>query len=113
MGKTRKRILRKIVLKKYNYHIALALLSVYNEYNKTKGGNHMFVSVKSLTTMLDQDLQWYREGIVNKEMFSEQEFNSWLEKITSSINAKYSRLQQISCNKSLIEKYKKEIEALK
>ncbi len=73
----------------------------------------MFVSVKSLTAMLDQELQWYQEGIASKDQHSEQEFNSWLEKITSSINAKYSRLQQISCNKSLIEKYKKEIEALK
>ena len=73
----------------------------------------MFVSVKSLTATLDQELQWYREGIATKEQHSEQEFNNWLEKITRSINAKYIRLQQISCNKSLIEKYKKEIEELK
>ena len=73
----------------------------------------MFVSVKSLTAMLDRELQWYREGIASKDQHSEQEFNSWLEKITSSINAKYNRLQQISSNKKLIEKYSKEIEALK
>lgn len=73
----------------------------------------MFVSVKSLTATLDRELQWYREGIASKDQHSEQEFNSWLEKITSSINAKYNRLQQISSNKKLIEKYSKEIEALK
>lgn len=73
----------------------------------------MFVSVKSLTAMLDQELQWYKEGIASKEQHSEQEFNSWLEKITSSINAKYNRLQQISNSKKLIEKYSKEIESLK
>ena len=72
----------------------------------------MFVSVKSLTAMLDQELQWYKEGIASKDKHSEQDFNSWLEKITSSINAKYSRLQQISSNKKLIEKYSKEIESL-
>lgn len=73
----------------------------------------MFVSVKSLTAMLDQELQFYREGIASKDQHSEQEFNSWLEKITSSINAKYNRLQQISSNKKLIERYSKEIESLK
>lgn len=73
----------------------------------------MFVSVKSLTATLDQELQWYREGIASKDQHSEQDFNSWLEKITSSINAKYNRLQQISSNKKLIERYIKEIEALK
>lgn len=73
----------------------------------------MFVSVKSLTATLDQELQFYREGIASKDQHSEQEFNSWLEKITNSINAKYNRLQQISSNKKLIEKYSKEIEALK
>ena len=73
----------------------------------------MFVSVKSLTAMLDQELQFYREGIASKEQHSEQDFNSWLEKIISSINAKYNRLQQISSNKKLIEKYSKEIEVLK
>ena len=73
----------------------------------------MFVSVKSLTAMLDQELQFYREGIASKEQHSEQDFNSWLEKITSSINAKYNRLQQISSNKKLIERYSKEIESLK
>ena len=73
----------------------------------------MFVSVKSLTATLDRELQWYRDGIASKDQHSEQEFNSWLEKITRSINAKYSRLQQISNNKKLIERYSKEIEALK
>ena len=73
----------------------------------------MFVSVKSLTATLDQELQFYREGIASKDQHSEQEFNSWLEKITSSINAKYNRLKQISSNKKLIEKYNKEIETLK
>ena len=72
----------------------------------------MFVSVKSLTAILDQELQFYREGIASKDQHSEQDFNGWLEKVTRSINAKYSRLQQISCNKNLIEKYKKEIESL-
>ena len=72
----------------------------------------MFVSVKSLTAMLDQELQWYHEGIASKDQHSEQDFNSWLEKITSSINAKYNRLQQISSNNKLVEKYSKEIELL-
>ena len=73
----------------------------------------MFVSVQSLTATLDRELQWYREGIASKDQHSEQEYNSWLEKITSSINANYNRLQQMSSNKKLIEKYSKEIEALK
>ena len=72
----------------------------------------MFVSVKSLCTMLDQELQFYRDGIASKDQHSEQEFNSWLEKITSSINAKYNKLHQISSNKKLIERYSEEIESL-
>lgn len=86
---------------------------VYLSQQQNKGGVDMFVSVKSLTATLDQELQWYRDGIASKDQHSEQEFNSWLEKITNSINAKYNRLQQISSNKKLIERYSKEIEALK
>lgn len=79
---------------------------------KQKEVFNMFVSVKSLTAMLDQELHFCRDGIASKDQHSEQEFNSWLEKITRSINAKYSELQRISCNKKLIEKYSKEIELL-
>lgn len=88
----------------YNYDIFIS--------TKQKEVLNMFISVKSLTAMLDQELQFYRDGIATKEQHSEQEFNSWIEKITKSINAKYNELQRISCNKKLIERYSEEIESL-
>lgn len=37
----------------------------------------MFVSVKSLTALIDQDIQFYIEGVASKEQHSPEEFEKW------------------------------------
>lgn len=43
----------------------------------------MFVSVKSLTALIDQDIQFYIEGVASKEQHSPEEFEKWHKYIKS------------------------------
>lgn len=65
----------------------------------------MFVSVKSLTALIDQDIQFYIAGVASKEQHSPEEFEKWHEYMTSRLVAQLSKLKKISCNKKLIATY--------
>lgn len=72
----------------------------------------MFVSVKSLTALIDQDIQFYIEGVASKEQHGPEEFEKWHEYITSRLVAQLSKLKKISCNKKLIATYENKINEL-
>lgn len=72
----------------------------------------MFVSVKSLTALIDQDIQFYIDGVASKEQHSPEEFEKWHQYITSCLAGQLSRLKEISCNKKLIATYENKINEL-
>lgn len=72
----------------------------------------MLVSVKSLTALIDQDIQFYIDGVASKEQHSPEEFEKWHEYITSRLVAQLSKLKKISCNKKMIVTYENKINEL-
>jgi hypothetical protein len=52
----------------------------------------MFVSVKSLTALIDQDIQFYIEGVASKEQHSPEEFEKWHKYIKSRLVEQLSKL---------------------
>ena len=73
--------------------------------DEMKVGIDMFVSVKSLTALIDQDIQFYIEGVASKEQHSPEEFEKWHKYIKSRLVEQLSKLKKISCNKKLIATY--------
>ena len=55
----------------------------------------MFVSVKSLTALIDQDIQFYIEGVASKEQHSPEEFEKWHKYIKSRLVEQLSKLKKI------------------
>lgn len=72
----------------------------------------MFVSVKSLTALIDQDIQFYIEGVASKEQHSQEKFEKWHKYIKSRLVEQLSKLKKISCNKKLIATYENKINEL-
>lgn len=73
---------------------------------------YMFVSVKSLTALIDQDIQFYIDGVASKEQHSPEEFEKWHKYIKSRLVEQLSKLKKISCNKKLIATYENKINEL-
>lgn len=72
----------------------------------------MFVSVKSLTALIDQDIQFYIEGVARKEQHSPEEFEKWHKYIKNRLVEQLSKLKKISCNKKLVATYENKINEL-
>lgn len=72
----------------------------------------MFVSVKSLTALIDQDIQFYIEGVASKEQHSPEEFEKWHKYIKNRLVEQLSKLKKISCNKKLVATYDNKINEL-
>lgn len=72
----------------------------------------MFVSVKSLTALIDQDIQFYIEGVARKEQHSQEEFKKWHKYIKNRLVEQLSKLKKISCNKKLVATYENKINEL-
>lgn len=72
----------------------------------------MFVSVKNLTALIDQDMQFYIEGVASKEQHSPEEFEKWLEYITRRLAKQLAELKRISSNRKLITAYENKINEL-
>lgn len=70
----------------------------------------MFISVKNLTTLIDNTLKFLEEGKASKEKFEENVYNTWYINITNNLNAQLKKLKQISSNNKLIEKYERKIQ---
>lgn len=72
----------------------------------------MFISVKHLTSNIDDAIKYYIEGMSSKENHSKEEFNEWHRKITHQITARFDKLKSISSNNNLILKYDNKIKSL-
>ena len=72
----------------------------------------MFISVKSLAATIDQDLQFYIEGMASKDQHSPEEFEKWREYITRRLAKQLEELKRISCNQKMIRAYEVKINEL-
>lgn len=72
----------------------------------------MFVSVKNLTATMEQDIQFYIEGVASKEQHSPEEFEKWYEYITRRLVKQLAELKRISSNRKLITAYESKINEL-
>ena len=72
----------------------------------------MFISIKNLTSIIDDSIQYYIDGMNSKSNHTEEEFNNWHTMITKTITARLEKLKQLSSNKNLISKYESKINSL-
>lgn len=72
----------------------------------------MFISVKHLTSNIDDAIQYYIEGMNNRTCHTVDEFNVWHTKIVEQITARLAKLKQISSNSRLISKYENKINSV-
>ena len=72
----------------------------------------MFVTVKSLTTYMDRNMNYVNEAIANKSNFDDATFNSYIERMNELLNKQVDRLKKISSNDKLINKYTKKVQEL-
>lgn len=69
----------------------------------------MFVSVKSLTAIIDTRIGYVNEAYENKDNFSDDVFNAYIENMKDTLNASIKTLSQISSNKKLINTYSRKV----
>ena len=72
----------------------------------------MFISIKNLTSLIDDTIKYYIEGMNSKSNHTEEEFNIWHIEIIKTITARMNRLKELSSNKNLISKYESKINSL-
>ena len=72
----------------------------------------MFVSVKSLTTYMDRNINYVNEAIANKSNFDDATFNSYIERMNELLNKQVDSLKKISSNDKLINKYTQKVQEL-
>ena len=65
----------------------------------------MFVTVKSLTAIIDINISYVQEAYLNRDKFEQQVFDDYIITMRTSLNNKLQKLQEISSNKKLIAKY--------
>lgn len=69
----------------------------------------MFVTIKSLVSLIDQRLKWLEEGVASKSSHPEDVYNNWLEDITRSLNGSLKELKRLSSNDRLVSQYENKI----
>lgn len=69
----------------------------------------MFISVKNLTALIDERINYVNEGIESRNNFDSETFNNYIVSMTSKLNNSIIILKQISSNKKLIEKYENKV----
>lgn len=72
----------------------------------------MFISVKHLTSNIDDAIQYYIEGMASRTCHTVDEFNEWHTKIVEQLIARLAKLKQISSNSRLISKYENKINSV-
>lgn len=72
----------------------------------------MFISVKNITKFIDSNLNYLNQAIENHSNISEKEYKEYLLKMSNTLNDQISKLNSISSNQKLIDKYTNKIEEL-
>lgn len=65
----------------------------------------MFIRVKNITKFMDSNLNYLSQAIENHSNVSEKEYEEYLLKMSNILNDQISKLNSVSSNQKLIEKY--------
>lgn len=68
----------------------------------------MFTSVKNLTSLIDKNIEYVLDAKEHHEC-SEAEYESYLQSMEYLLDKQLKKLAELSCNKTLIESYKKKV----
>lgn len=69
----------------------------------------MFVTVKALTTLIDQNLRYVAEAIESKAQHEDSKFNDYIERMETILKRQIEELKRISSNQKLIAKYESKV----
>ena len=58
----------------------------------SKEGDSMFVTVKALTSCMDDMIYYYKDGTESKDRHEPEEYNKWHESITRKLNFQLKEL---------------------
>lgn len=70
----------------------------------------MFVSIQSLTSLMDKRLKYLEEARANKENFTEETLLNYEKDMQETLQKNLEKLKYISCNDKLIARYEKKIQ---
>lgn len=69
----------------------------------------MFVTVKSLTALIDLRIGFVKEAYENKENFSDEIFSNYINEMKENLNGSLEALSEISSNERLIKTYSRKV----
>lgn len=69
----------------------------------------MFVTVKSLTALIDLRIGFVKEAYENKENFSDEVFSNYIDEMKETLNGSLEALSEISSNERLIKTYSRKV----
>lgn len=72
----------------------------------------MFIRVKNITKFIDSNLNYLSQAIEDHSNIGEKEYNEYLLKMSHTLNNQISKLNSISSNQKLIDKYTNKVEEL-
>lgn len=72
----------------------------------------MFIRVKNITKFIDSNLNYLSQAIENHSNVSEKEYEEYLLKMSNTLNDQISKLNSISSNQKLIDKYTDKVNEL-
>lgn len=72
----------------------------------------MFTTVKALSALIEKEMEYVEGAKANKGMFEEVKFNEYMNKMENTLINRLLRLEEISTNKKLIQKYWTKLETL-
>lgn len=72
----------------------------------------MFIRVKNITKFMDSNLNYLSQAIENHSNVSEKEYEEYLLKMSNILNDQISKLNSVSSNQKLIEKYTNKVNEL-
>lgn len=72
----------------------------------------MFIRVKNITKFIDSNLNYLSQAIEDHSNIGEKEYSEYLLKMSHTLNNQISKLNSISSNQKLIDKYTNKVEEL-
>lgn len=72
----------------------------------------MFTTVKALSALIDKEMEFVEGVKATKSLFEETKYNEYMNKMENTLINRLLRLEEISTNKKLIQKYWSKLETL-
>ena len=65
----------------------------------------MFTTVKALSALIDKEIEFVEGAKATKSLFDEAKYNEYMNRMENTLINRLLRLEEISTNKKLIQKY--------